>query len=155
MTSIVGVLLSLAFSHIYKKYVDSTNQSLEDFVTAFHDKNLDGSSSNAENQLLGYQQQQTELMKNFATVVSEAVSTSIANTMRTELVPIFDEMKSTVKEFSEIASQQQKDGLNQVVQEFIRCMNESCVGSLMNWPQRFRKLANGRKRPPSKCKNCG
>ena len=80
---------------IYKKYVDSTNQSLEDFVTAFHDKNLDGSSSNAENQLLGYQQQQTELMKNFATVVSEAVSTSIANTMRTELVPIFDEMKST------------------------------------------------------------
>lgn len=49
-------------------------------------------------------------MKNFATVVSEAVSTSIANTMRTELVPIFDEMKSTVKEFSEIASQQQKDG---------------------------------------------
>lgn len=128
MTSIVGVLLSLAFSHIYKKYVDSTNQSLEDFVTAFHDKNLDGSSSNAENQLLGYQQQQTELMKNFATVVSEAVSTSIANTMRTELVPIFDEMKSTVKEFSEIASQQQKDGLNQVVQEFIRCMNESLRG---------------------------
>lgn len=113
---------------IYKKYVDSTNQSLEDFVTAFHDKNLDGSSSNAENQLLGYQQQQTELMKNFATVVSEAVSTSIANTMRTELVPIFDEMKSTVKEFSEIASQQQKDGLNQVVQEFIRCMNESLRG---------------------------
>ena len=49
LTSIVGVLLSLAFSHIYKKYVDSTNQSLEDFVTAFHDKNLDGSSSNAEN----------------------------------------------------------------------------------------------------------
>lgn len=128
LTSIVGVLLSLAFSHIYKKYVDSTNQSLEDFVTAFHDKNLDGSSSNAENQLLGYQQQQTELMKNFATVVSEAVSTSIANTMRTELVPIFDEMKSTVKEFSEIASQQQKDGLNQVVQEFIRCMNESLRG---------------------------
>ena len=84
-----------AANHIYKKYVDSTNQSLEDFVTAFHDKNLDGSSSNAENQLLGYQQQQTELMKNFATVVSEAVSTSIANTMRTELVPIFDEMKST------------------------------------------------------------
>ena len=37
-------------------------------------------------------------------------------------------MKSTVKEFSEIASQQQKDGLNQVVQEFIRCMNESLRG---------------------------
>ena len=125
LTSIVGVLLSLAFSHIYKKSSDSTNQSLEDFVTAFHDKNLDGSSSNAENQLLGYQQQQTELMKNFATVVSEAVSTSIANTMRTELVPIFDEMKSTVKEFSEIASQQQKDGLDKVVQKFIQEMDKS------------------------------
>lgn len=128
LTSIVGVLLSLLFSHFYKMYHDSADESLEDFVTAFHDNNLDGSSNNAENQLLGYQQQQTELMKNFATVVSEAVSTSIANTMRTELVPIFDEMKSTVKEFSEIASQQQKDGLNQVVQEFIRCMNESLRG---------------------------
>ena len=128
LTSIVGVLLSLLFSHFYKMYRDRADESLEDFVTAFHDKNLDGSSSNAVNQLLGYQQQQTELMKNFATVVSEAVSTSIANTMRTELVPIFDEMKSTVKEFSEIASQQQKDGLNQVVQEFIRCMNESLRG---------------------------
>ncbi len=127
-TSIIGVLLSLAFSYAHKISYNGANESLEDFVTAFHDKNLDGSSSNAENQLLGYQQQQTELMKNFATVVSEAVSTSIANTMRTELVPIFDEMKSTVKEFSEIASQQQKDGLNQVVQEFIRCMNESLRG---------------------------
>lgn len=127
-TSIVGVLLSLLFSYVHKIVYNRTNKGLEDFVTAFHDNNLDGSSNNAENQLLGYQQQQTELMKNFATVVSEAVSTSIANTMRTELVPIFDEMKSTVKEFSEIASQQQKDGLNQVVQEFIRCMNESLRG---------------------------
>lgn len=127
-TSIVGVFLSLLFSYFHKIAYNRAHKGLEDFVTAFHDKNLDGSSSNAENQLLGYQQQQTELMKNFATVVSEAVSTSIANTMRTELVPIFDEMKSTVKEFSEIASQQQKDGLNQVVQEFIRCMNESLRG---------------------------
>ena len=125
LTSIVGVLLSLLFSHFYKMYRDRADESLEDFVTAFHDKNLDGSSNNAENQLLGYQQQQTELMKNFATVVSEAVSTSIANTMRTELVPIFDEMKSTVKEFSEIASQQQKDGLDKVVQKFIQEMDKS------------------------------
>ena len=127
-TSIAGVLLSLSFSYIHKIEYNRANKGLEDFVTAFHDKNLDGSSNNAENQLLGYQKQQTELMKNFTAVVSEAVSTSIANTMRTELVPIFDEMKSTVKEFSEIASQQQKDGLNQVVQEFIRCMNESLRG---------------------------
>ena len=134
-----------SYQDIYKKYVDSTNQSLEDFVTAFHDKNLDGSSSNAENQLLGYQQQQTELMKNFATVVSEAVSTSIANTMRTELVPIFDEMKSTVKEFSEIASQQQKDGLNQVVQEFIRCMNESLRGQFDELAETIQKTCEWQK----------
>lgn len=123
-TSIFGVLLSLIFSYFHKIFYNHATESLEDFVAAFHDKNLDGSSKNAENQLLGYQQQQTELMKNFAGVVSEA----IANTMRTELVPIFDEMKATVKEFSEVASQQQKEGLDQVVQEFIRCMNESLRG---------------------------
>ena len=123
-TSIVGVLFSLAFSFAHKIAYNHATESLEDFVAAFHDKNLDGSSKNAENQLLGYQQQQTELMKNFAGVVSEA----IASTMRTELVPIFDEMKATVKEFSEVASQQQKEGLDQVVQEFIRCMNESLRG---------------------------
>ena len=123
-TSIVGVLFSLAFSFAHKIAYNHATESLEDFVAAFHDKNLDGFSKNAENQLLGYQQQQTELMKNFAGVVSEA----IASTMRTELVPIFDEMKATVKEFSEVASQQQKEGLDQVVQEFIRCMNESLRG---------------------------
>ena len=81
----------------------------------FHDKNLDGSEKNAENQLLTYQKQQTELLGNFATVVSEAVSSSISNTMKTELIPIFDRMENTIEQFGALASQQQKEGLDRVV----------------------------------------
>lgn len=127
-TSIVGVFLSLLFSYFHKIAYDRANKSLENFVVAFHDKNLDGSAMAAENQLLDYQKQQTELLGNFATVVSEAVSTSISSTLKTELIPIFDRMENTIERFGELASQQQKEGLDQIVQEFIRCMNESLRG---------------------------
>ena len=124
-TSIVGVFLSLLFSYIQKISYARSNKSMENFVIVFHDKNLDGSEKNAENQLLTYQKQQTELLGNFATVVSEAVSSSISNTMKTELIPIFDRMENTIEQFGALASQQQKEGLDRVVKEFIHCMNES------------------------------
>lgn len=123
-TSIAGVICSFVFSYIHKFCYEKASKSLEDYVMAFHAKNLDGSESTAENQLLTYQQQQTELLGNFATVVSAA----IAQTMRTELVPIFDEMKDTINAFGTVASRDQKEGLDQVVQEFIRCMNETLHG---------------------------
>ena len=124
-TSIVGVFLSLLFSYFHKVAYDCANKSMENFVIAFHDKNLDGFEKNAENQLLNYQKQQTELLGNFATVVSEAVSSSISNTLKTELIPIFDRMENTIEQFGALASQQQKEGLDRVVKEFIHCMNES------------------------------
>ena len=80
-TSIVGVSLSLLYSYVHKIVYDRTCNDLEHFVTVFHDKNLDGAENNAENQLLSYQQQQTELMKSFASVVSDAVSSSISSAM--------------------------------------------------------------------------
>ena len=124
-TSIVGVFLSLIFSYVHKIAYENANKSLESFVAAFHSKNLDGSEKMAENQLLDYQKQQTDLMGSFATVISEAVSSSISSTMKTELVPIFDRMENTIEQFGALASQQQKEGLDRVVKEFIRCMNES------------------------------
>jgi len=124
-TSIVGVFLSLIFSYVHKIAYENANKSLEGFVVAFHSKNLDGSEKMAENQLLDYQKQQTDLMGSFATVVSEAVSSSISSTMKTELVPIFDRMENTIEQFGALASQQQKEGLDRVVKEFIHCMNES------------------------------
>ena len=127
-TSIVGVFLSLIFSYVHKIAYENANKSLESFVVAFHSKNLDGSDKMAENQLLDYQKQQTDLMGSFATVVSEAVSSSISSTMKTELVPIFDRMENTIEQFGALASQQQKEGLDRVVKEFIRCMNESLRG---------------------------
>lgn len=135
LTSISGVFLSLLFSYIHKMAYNHAKRYLECFVDAFHDQNLDGYDNNAESQLLGfqeqqtfYQSQQTELLKSFAVVVSDAVSSSISSTMKTELTPIFNRMEQTIEMFGRFASSQQKEGLDKVVQEFIRCMNESLKG---------------------------
>ena len=135
LTSIVGVFFSLVFSYLHKIIYDYANKNLELFINNFHEKELDGHDNSTENQLLGYQQQQTdfqlqqtELLKTFAGVVSEAVSKSISDTMKSELTPIFNRMEQTIEMFGKFASTQQKEGLDQVVQEFIRCMNDSLKG---------------------------
>ena len=135
LTSIVGVFFSLVFSYLHKIVYDYANKNLELFINNFHEKELDGHDNSTENQLLGYQQQQTdfqlqqtELLKTFAGVVSEAVSKSISDTMKSELTPIFNRMEQTIEMFGKFASTQQKEGLDQVVQEFIRCMNDSLKG---------------------------
>ena len=135
LTSIVGVFFSLVFSYLHKIIYDYANKNLELFINNFHEKELDGHDNSTENQLLGYQQQQTdfqlqqtELLKTFAGIVSEAVSKSISDTMKSELTPIFNRMEQTIEMFGKFASTQQKEGLDQVVQEFIRCMNDSLKG---------------------------
>ena len=123
-TSIIGVILSLVFSHFHKRVYEAANEKMELFAAAFHSCGLDGSENTPENQLLRYQKQQTELMQNMAGVISE----SISSTMKTELLPVFTQMEQSVELFGKLASQQQKEGLEQVVQEFIRRMNESLGG---------------------------
>lgn len=128
LTSIAGVLCSFGFSYLYQPFYEKANKALEEFTAEFHDKNLDGSASKAENQLLEYQRQQTELMQGLTQSLADSIGRSIAQAMRTEIAPVFEEMKKTIEEFSTVASRDQRDSLEQVVQEFIRCMNNSLQG---------------------------
>ena len=127
-TSIAGVAFSLIFSYIHNICYKRANESIEQFVVCFHKKNLDGSEDTTEKRLLGYQQQQTEFMKNFAVVVSEEIGKSISSSMKTELLPIFSRMETTIEKFGEFASKQQKQSLDQIVKEFINCMNGALKG---------------------------
>ena len=84
LTSIVGVFFSLVFSYLHKIIYDYANKNLELFINNFHEKELDGHDNSTENQLLGYQQQQTdfqlqqtELLKTFAGIEYDAVEPNI------------------------------------------------------------------------------
>ena len=133
LTSIVGVIFFTLFFPICTRLFTIMQTKIWNCLSInFHEKELDGHDNSTENQLLGYQQQQTnfqlqqtELLKTFAGIVSEAVSKSISDTMKSELTPIFNRMEQTIEMFGKFASTQQKEGLDQVVQEFIRCMNDS------------------------------
>ena len=148
-TSIIGVILSLGFSHFHKRVYEAANEKMELFAAAFHSCGLDGSENTPENQLLRYQKQQTELMQNMAGVISE----SISNSMKTELLPVFTRMEQSVELFGKLASQQQKEGLEQVVQEFIRRMNESLGGQFEGLAATLQSVSDWQKQSAQQMQN--
>lgn len=123
-TSIAGVSCSLGFSIIYKFIYNATLSELNHFVDIFQSTGLDGSDYRPENLILGYQHQQTEAMKTFA----DEVALSISNCMVEILAPVTAKMESTIDEFAKVATTQQKEGLEQIVKEFIRSMNDALGG---------------------------
>lgn len=123
-TSIWGVGLSLIFSFLYKSRYNTALSELNHFVDVFQSANLDCSDNSPENLILGYQHQQTEAMKTFA----DEVALSISNCMVEILAPVTAKMESTIDEFAKVATTQQKEGLEQIVKEFIRSMNDALGG---------------------------
>lgn len=128
LTSIVGVIASLVFSFLYKGVYGATLRKIEGFVDVFQEKNLDRADDRPENMLLSYQHQQTEVMKTFAGEVADSISKCMAECMAEILTPVTIKMEATIEEFAKVASAQQKEGLEQVVKEFIHSMNDALGG---------------------------
>lgn len=116
-TSIIGVLLSIIFSVLYKLCYRSAANNLDLFLTVFHEQKLDHAEDQPVSKLLGYQQKQTELMDTFADRISTAISASME--------PVFQRMEDTIEKFGSFAAAQQQEGLERIVQQFIQSMNES------------------------------
>ncbi len=123
-TSIAGVIASLIFSLFYKIAYGSAIAKMEDFLDLFQENKLDCAEKSPENMLLAYQQQQTESLQKF----TDEFAVNISNSMAEILLPVTAKMESTIEEFAKVASTQQKEGLEQIVKEFISSMNDALGG---------------------------
>lgn len=127
-TSIVGVFLSLLYSHLHRKVYQITLQEMESFIETFYACGLENTENAARNQILMEERKQSALLEKMPEVVASAISKAIDASFQEGLMPVFSRMEKTVETFSAFASQQQQTGLEQVVQEFVKCMNESLKG---------------------------
>ncbi len=127
-TSIIGVFSSLIYSHVHRRVYQCTLQEMENFISAFCECGLESTENTAENQILREERRQSELLETLPDVVATAITKAIDSSFQGGLLPVFSRMEQTIETFGEFASRQQQNGLEQVVQEFVKCMNESLKG---------------------------
>lgn len=121
LTSIVGIVLSLLFSFLYKHFCTQAQLAQDGFVSEYREKVLSNGKTDAVNQMLGYQKEQTKQLQLFADNVSVRISDSIT----TAVTPMLQHMEHCMEEFTNYAAAQQKEGLDRVVEYFLTSMNAS------------------------------
>lgn len=144
-TSIFGVFFSLLYSHIHRFVYQKTLQEMGDFIEVFCGCGLECTENTAENQILREEKRQSELMETLPQLISVAIKEAIDDSFHAGLMPVFSRMEETVAKFSEFASQQQQTGLEQVVQEFVKCMNESLKGQFAELATTIQSLCEWQK----------
>lgn len=155
-TSIVGILSSIIWSWLdrksYKKYIEMLNNFYIIFTEQFPMTN----SLNFLNEIVLYQKEQTEAIKHISTDISLEIAKAFNKTVSETLIPKIDEsigmtlkesvlpainaMSDVIKDFANVATSNQTDGLNKIVEKFVVLMNESLNGQFENLANTINEL---------------
>ncbi len=124
-TSIYGMIFSLVFNFVYKKKIDEAEKAVGEFVTSYKKYVLPDTTTDGVNKLMDLQQQQTKAIGLLANTVGVQLSEELSNLLK----PQFDRFDKTLQDFGNMATRNQLDALQQVVNSFIAEMNKSLNGS--------------------------
>ena len=106
-TSIYGMVFSLVFSFVYKNKLDDADRVLDDFLDAYDSYVLPDSKNENLSQMLTYQKKQAEGMKELADSLGRQFGSTLTEIMNSQM----DRMNGTVKDFAEVASRSQVEGM--------------------------------------------
>ncbi|WP_426348696.1 MotA/TolQ/ExbB proton channel family protein [Alloiococcus sp. CFN-8] len=126
-TSIFGVGLSLIFNLVYKNSLFKLNEALESFYEEFYLNVVPLPDNDLANQMLRYQQEQSSTMVKFA----ETISVKIAESFEKVALPTFNNINNTMTMLSEKMIENQTEGLETIVNEFVNHMNTSLNGQFL------------------------
>ncbi len=130
-TSIYGMVFSLVFNYAYKCKLDEAENAIGDFIGAYKKYVLPDTTTDGINKLMELQQQQVTAVRR----MTDRVSEDLGRLME----PQFDRLNQTITDFSTLATQSQKEALSQVVNAFIREMNQSLGGTFLQLNESFNK----------------
>jgi len=136
-TSIYGMVFSLAFNTIYKKKLFEAEEAVEDFVSAFKKFVLPDTANDGRNQLIALQEQNLELIKEMTFSISE----ELANIME----PHLEDLGKCITDFENMATRNQADALDRVVNSFIAQMNQSLGNSFNQISQSVEEQYNAQR----------
>lgn len=127
-TSIYGMVFSLVFNYVYKKRLDDAEAALDLFLRNFRKYVLPDTQKEGVNKLLELQKEQTKAIL----ALSEAFTVKLPEGLKTYLEPRLDHLDDTIDSFSRMATRNQMDQLERVVEKFMAEMNNTMGNSFSN-----------------------
>ena len=127
-TSIYGMVFSLVFNYVYRRRLDDAENALNYFLRTFKKYVLPDRENDGVNKMMELQKQQTQAMLE----LSEALTKKLPQGLTTYLEPQFDRMNYTIESFAKMATRNQMDQLERVVESFLGEMNKTMEGSFSN-----------------------
>ena len=124
-TSIYGMVFSLVFNYVYKRRLDDAENALNYFIRNFKKYVLPDTDKLGVNRMMELQSQQTKAI----TELTNALTHELPEELKTYLEPQFDHLDSTIDSFSRMATRNQMDQLERVVENFITEMNKTLGNS--------------------------
>lgn len=120
LTSIFGVIYSLLFSWYYKQMYSSGRQELERFYDAFSEKVASNPENRNINLMVEYQRRQIEELEKLPLTIS----TTVAQEIDRVFAPTISRMDILMERFVDVATTNQQESLEKLVNAFIDSMNE-------------------------------
>lgn len=116
-TSIYGMVFSLVFNSIYRKKLYEGETAVQDFVSSFKKYVLPDTSNSGMNQIIALQKDQLAAITN----ATSGMTDDLANLINPHLERLHEE----VVDFEHLATRNQVDSMNRIVEYFIEEMNKS------------------------------
>ncbi len=124
-TSIYGMVFSLVFNYVYKRRLDTAETELDNFLRNYRKYVLPDTEKEGINTLIDMQKEQTKAIL----ALSEALSVKLPEGLKTYLEPRLDHLDDTIDSFSRIATRNQMDQMERIVNKFLTEMNNSLGSS--------------------------
>ena len=136
LTSIFGLIYSLLFNIFYKRLVKSSVEALYQFQDVYTEHVRPSNAHGAENAMLRLQTEQNAALERFGSGVGEQVSEAIITLMK----PTVDEMHASIREYTTVAMEDQRAGMERVVKYFLESMNTSLGNVFLQLKARMDEL---------------
>ncbi len=124
-TSIYGMVFSLVFNYVFKRRLDDAENAVHYFTRNFKKYVLPDTDKLGVNRMMELESQQTKAI----TELTNAITHELPEGLKTYLEPQFDHLDNTIDSFSRMATRNQMDQLERVVENFITEMNKTLGNS--------------------------
>ncbi|MGB3366012.1 MAG: MotA/TolQ/ExbB proton channel family protein [Acidaminobacteraceae bacterium] len=132
VTSIAGIAASLLWNRKDKKLWEKSNDSLYDLIEKLDSLLAIENPINKLVKIEDYQNQQTEILKSivtdFAAEMQNVLVPGIKEGISSGMAPSLDRMENVIEGFGSSASENQFDGVSQIVESFVSSMNGALQG---------------------------
>ncbi|MBQ9032146.1 MAG: MotA/TolQ/ExbB proton channel family protein [Parasporobacterium sp.] len=130
-TSVYGMVFSLVFSFVYKASMEAVYVQLEEFLSTFNTYVLGDSLNDNESTM-------RELIQALPKTLGQNISEHISES----LTPVVYNMNKTMMDFAQDIAQNQSEGMNGLVNEFIDKLNRSMGGTYTMFGQMIQETVN-------------